>query len=508
MTVETQDQRAPRLKRLHEALESGTVRRVRRELNSLHPAEIADLLESLPPAQREVVWELVDPDASPAQAAYAGGAPVDLHDVLIKIEEADIAKAAIVFEADDGSGNGTSALTRSDAGGDWVADGYTIGDWIRVSNLPDDAEDGLFKITNVLTTVLTLEAEEGRLFKPLAYTKTYAMAASAGLAVTLVPVLMGYFIRGRIPREQANPLSRLLIRLYKPLLRAVLAAPRLTLLIALLVILSTLLPAYGVSGLIEPLRWPLLLLRDVAPETGGAAVKRVEQWQSDMHAGWQEAFGEFPLLGKLGRGVGAEFMPELFEGDLMYMPTTLPGLSIGKAQELLQQTDRRIRQLPEVQRVFGKIGRADTATDPAPLTMIETLIQLKPREQWRIGTEHEKFGYFRDTLAPLPYDGPRSIKAVLEGLQQKFGWQPVKAPSGRGQGVALGIDAGTYVGLAAQVEVDRATGKVEISESARISGKVTGEAIAVAEGAVVEGQMKTTGRTEPVGFVEKRQTDD
>lgn len=193
----------------------------------------------------------------------------------------------------------------------------------------------LLIITLSFLPVFTLEAQEGRLFAPLAFTKTYAMAAAAGLSVTLVPVLMGYFIRGRIPSEARNPLSQALIRLYRPLLRAVLAAPRTTLLAALLIVASLLVPLYGIGGLIGPL--------------------------------------------------GSEFMPELDEGDLMYMPTTLPGLSAGKAQQLLQQTDRLIATVPEVERVFGKAGRADTATDPAPMTMIETVIQLKPREHWRPG---------------------------------------------------------------------------------------------------------------------------
>ncbi len=186
----------------------------------------------------------------------------------------------------------------------------------------------LLIITLSFIPVFTLEAQEGRLFAPLAYTKTYAMAAAAGLAVTLVPVLMGYFIRGRIPAEEANPLNRLLMRLYRPLLRGVLAAPRTTLVLAVLLLVSTL--------------WPLQRL-------------------------------------------GTEFMPELDEGDLLYMPTSLPGLSAGKAQQLLQQTDRLIASVPEVARVFGKVGPAETATDPAPMTMIETSITLKPRDQWREG---------------------------------------------------------------------------------------------------------------------------
>lgn len=184
----------------------------------------------------------------------------------------------------------------------------------------------LLIITLSFVPVFMLEAQEGRMFAPLAFTKTYAMAAAAGLSVTLIPVLMGYFIRGHIPNEQQNPISRFLIVLYKPVLNACLAAPKLTLLVALLVMISA----------------------------------------------W------YPL-----KNVGSEFMPELEEGDLLYMPTTLPALSIGKAREILIQTDRLIKTVPEVERVFGKIGRAESATDPAPLTMIETTIQLKPREQWR-----------------------------------------------------------------------------------------------------------------------------
>jgi Cu(I)/Ag(I) efflux system membrane protein CusA/SilA len=181
--------------------------------------------------------------------------------------------------------------------------------------------------------VFTLEAQEGRLFAPLAYTKTFSMAAAAGLAVTLIPVLMGYLIRGRIPDETANPLNRALIALYRPLLNAVLRAPKLTLVIAGLVLLVSL--------------WPL-------------------------------------------RHIGGEFMPPLDEGDLLYMPTALPGLSAGKAAELLQQTDRLIKTVPEVKSVYGKAGRADSATDPAPLVMFETTIQFKPREEWRPGMTADK----------------------------------------------------------------------------------------------------------------------
>ena len=203
----------------------------------------------------------------------------------------------------------------------------------------------LLIITLSFLPVFTLEAQEGRLFAPLAYTKTYAMAVAAGLSVTLVPVLMGAFIRGRIPPEQANPLSRWLIAGYRPLLAAVLRHPVPALGAALLAALSLLWPA---------------------------------------------------------QQLGREFMPELDEGDLMYMPTTLPGLSPGKAAEILQQTDRLIRSVPEVARVFGKSGRADTATDPAPLSMFETTIRLKDRAQWRPGLTLEALIEELDRTVKLP----------------------------------------------------------------------------------------------------------
>ena len=188
-------------------------------------------------------------------------------------------------------------------------------------------------ITLSFVPVFTLQAQEGRLFAPLAFTKTYAMAAAAGLAVTLVPVLMGYWIRGPLPAEQRNPLNRGLIRVYRPALEVVLRRPWLTLLGALAILLSSL--------------WPLSHL-------------------------------------------GGEFLPPLDEGDLLYMPSALPGLSAQKASELLQRTDRLIRTLPEVASVFGKAGRAESATDPAPLEMFETIVRLKPKDQWRPGMTIEK----------------------------------------------------------------------------------------------------------------------
>ena len=203
----------------------------------------------------------------------------------------------------------------------------------------------LLIITLSFIPVFTLEAQEGRLFGPLAFTKTYAMAAAAGLSVTLVPVLMGYWIRGRIPKEEQNPLNRWLIRLYQPALDAVLRRPKVTMLVALLVFLSAV--------------WPISRL-------------------------------------------GGEFLPALDEGDLLYMPSALPGLSAQKAAQLLQQTDRLIKTVPEVEHVFGKAGRAETATDPAPLEMFETTIQFKPREQWRPGMTQEKLVEELDRVVRVP----------------------------------------------------------------------------------------------------------
>ena len=203
----------------------------------------------------------------------------------------------------------------------------------------------LLIITVSFLPVFILEAQEGRMFSPLAYTKTYAMAASAGLAITLVPVLMGYFIRGKVIPENKNPVNRLLVADYRPLLRWVLNFPKTTLIFALVMTLV----------------------------------------------------GFYPL-----NKIGSEFIPPLDEGDLMYMPTTYPSISIAKAREILQQTDKLIATVPEVKTVFGKVGRAETATDPAPLTMIETFIQLKPKDEWREGMTLEKLKAELDALVTFP----------------------------------------------------------------------------------------------------------
>ena len=191
----------------------------------------------------------------------------------------------------------------------------------------------LLVITVSFMPVFTLEAQEGRLFKPLAFTKTYSMAAAALLAITLVPVLVGYWVRGKIVPEERNPMSRLLVFVYRPLLQTVFL-----------------------------LRWPVLLVMVLL-----LAVTMIPYGQ-----------------------LGSEFMPPLWEGDLLYMPTTLPGISITKAREILQQTDKIIKTFPEVHHVFGKIGRAETATDPAPLSMVETTIMLKPESEWREGMTPDK----------------------------------------------------------------------------------------------------------------------
>lgn len=271
--------------------------------------------------------------------------------------------------------------------------------WQLVSNAACEVGPALFISLLIITLsflpVFSLEAQEGRLFSPLAFTKTYAMAAAAGLAVTLVPVLMGYFIRGHIPNEKNNPIISGLIKIYRPLLLKVLSQPRNTLFIALILMLSIVLPVGGVSGLIAPLKWPIEFAGMFLPAVEGKSTRAdyldtITGWQVSIEKKWRTTFENIPLVKRMSSGLGKEFMPELYEGDLMYMPTTLPGLSIGKAQQLLQQTDRIIASLPEVKRVFGKTGSADTATDPAPLTMFETIIQLKPRSEWRAGLSLEK----------------------------------------------------------------------------------------------------------------------
>ena len=221
--------------------------------------------------------------------------------------------------------------------------------WQLMADAATEVGPALFASLLVITLsfipVFALQAQEGRLFSPLAYTKTYAMAAAAGLSVTLIPVLMGYLIRGHIRPESANPLNRVLIGGYRPVLNWVLQHPHLTL---------------GLGG--------ILLLLTLIPYAR----------------------------------IGSEFMPPLDEGTLLYMPTALPGLSSGKAGQLLQLSDRMIKTVPEVDHVFGKAGRADTATDPAPIEMFETTVTFKPRNQWRPGMTPEKLRAELDAAVKVP----------------------------------------------------------------------------------------------------------
>ena len=263
----------------------------------------------------------------------------------------------------------------------------------------------LLIITLSFIPVFTLEAQEGRLFGPLAFTKTYAMAAAAGLSVTLVPVLMGFWIRGKIPDEARNPLNRGLIRVYRPALEAVLRWPKTTLAVAVLVFLTGLYPVTRLGG---------------------------------------------------------EFLPPLDEGDLLYMPTALPGLSAQKASELLQQTDRLIKSVPEVERVFGKAGRADSATDPAPLVMFETTIQFKPKDQWREGMTPEKLVEELDRAVQVPGLANLWIPPIRNRIDM----------------LATGIKSPIGVKVAGSdlAQIDAATAQVE-----RIAKQVPGVASALAE---------------------------
>ncbi|WP_318472931.1 efflux RND transporter permease subunit [Photobacterium leiognathi] len=221
--------------------------------------------------------------------------------------------------------------------------------WQVISKAAEEVGTPLFFSLLIITLsfvpVFALEGQEGKMFSPLAFTKTYAMAAAAGLAITLVPVLMGYFVRGRILPESKNPINKALIALYRPMLNISLRFPKTIIAIAIALMASSYYP-----------------------------------------------------ITKLG----SEFIPPLDEGDLMYMPTTYPGISIGKARELLQQTNKLIKTVPEVATVWGKVGRAESATDPAPLTMIETVIQLKPKDQWREGVTSESLRKEFDQLIQFP----------------------------------------------------------------------------------------------------------
>ena len=267
----------------------------------------------------------------------------------------------------------------------------------------------LLVITVSFLPVFTLEAQEGRLFKPLAFTKTYSMAAAALLSITIVPIWMGFFIRGKIRPEERNPVNRFLIRLYHPVLD-----------------------------------WALKYKKSIL--IGAVALIAVTA---------------YPVL-----KIGTEFMPPLYEGDLLYMPTTLPGISITKAKELLQQTDRIIRTFPEVNRVFGKIGRAETATDPAPLTMLETTITLKPEKEWRKGMTHEKL--VEELNAAIRFPGVTNAWTMPIKTRTDMLATGIKTPVGI---KIMGDDLDTLVKLGEQVEdvVSRVPGTLS-AYAERITG--------------------------------------
>jgi Cu(I)/Ag(I) efflux system membrane protein CusA/SilA len=307
----------------------------------------------------------------------------------------------------------------------------------------------LLIITLSFIPIFTLEAQEGRLFSPLAFTKTYAMAAAAALAVTLIPVLMGYLIRGRVPSEERNPINRALINLYRPILDRVLEWPILTIAIGLVLLMLTLIPITHLGG---------------------------------------------------------EFMPPLDEGDVLHMPTALPGLSAGKASQVLQQMDRMIMTVPEVKSVFGKMGRADTATDPAPIEMTETTVQFKPRDQWREGMTQQKLIEELDRTVRVPgmpniwvppirnridmlatgVKSPVGIKIsgpdlpVIDTLARKVE-QIVKTVPGVSSAIAERLTGGRYI----EVDIDRQAAAryglniadVQSIVSSAVGGETIGETI-------------------------------
>ncbi|MEN3794767.1 CusA/CzcA family heavy metal efflux RND transporter [Fulvimarina sp. MAC3] len=291
--------------------------------------------------------------------------------------------------------------------------------WRIVSESASEVGSALFFSLAIITVsflpVFVLEGQEGRLFKPLAFTKTYAMAAAAILSVTLVPVLMGYFVRGKIVPERKNPLNRLCIALYRPFLDAAVAWPVATVACAVLIVASM----------------------------------------------------AYPM-----QRIGTEFMPELNEGDFLYMPSLYPGVSIGKAREVLQQTDRLIATVPEVKTVHGKLGRAVTATDPAPLTMIETTIQLKPEDEWRPGMTMAGIRDALDSAVQIPGVTNVWIQPIKNRIDMLA--TGIKTPVGV---KVTGADLNVIEQIA--VEVERAVGGIEGTASAYAERPVGGRFIEV-----------------------------
>ena len=291
--------------------------------------------------------------------------------------------------------------------------------WRIVQECASEVGPALFYSLAIITVsflpVFVLENQEGRLFSPLAYTKTYAMAAAAILSITLVPVLMGYFVRGRILPERKNPLNRLVVFIYRPFLDAAIA-------------------------------WP---------------------WATTLLAGALVASMWYPY-----QRLGSEFMPELNEGDFLYMPSFYPGISTGKAREVLQQTNRLIATIPEVETVHGKVGRAETATDPAPLTMVETTIQLKPEEEWRPGMTMEKIRDELDRIVQVPGVTNVWIQPIKNRIDMLA--TGIRTPVGvKVSGADL--DVITQIG----VEVERAVAGIEGTASAYAERPVGGRFIEI-----------------------------
>ena len=291
--------------------------------------------------------------------------------------------------------------------------------WRMVAECASEVGPALFYSLAIITVsflpVFVLEAQEGRLFKPLAFTKTYAMAAACILSITLVPVLMGYFVRGRVLREHHNPLNHLCIWLYRPFLDSAVVWPWATTLMAALVVAS--------------MWWPL-------------------------------------------ERIGTEFMPELNEGDFLYMPSLYPGVSIGKAREVLQQTNRLIKQVPEVKTVHGKLGRAETATDPAPLTMIETTIRLRPESEWRPGMTIDGIRTELDRVVQVPGVTNVWIQPIKNRIDMLA--TGIKTPVGV---KVRGPDLAEIERLA--VEVEQAVGDIEGTLSAYAERPVGGRFIEI-----------------------------
>lgn len=291
--------------------------------------------------------------------------------------------------------------------------------WKIVNECASEVGPALFFSLAIITVsflpVFVLESQEGRLFKPLAFTKTYAMAAAAILSITLVPVLMGYFVRGKILPERKNPLNRAVIFSYRPFLDATIAWPWATTFMAVILVAS--------------MAWPLQRL-------------------------------------------GTEFMPELNEGDFLYMPTLYPGVSIGKAREVLQQSDRLIATIPEVKTVHGKLGRAITATDPAPLTMIETTIQLHPESEWRNGMTMDKIRDALDRVVQIPGVTNVWIQPIKNRIDMLA--TGIKTPVGV---KITGADLSVIEGIG--IEVEKVVANIEGTSSAYAERPVGGRFIEI-----------------------------